>query len=71
MQERHNYIAYALELCLSCINPSICADGLIPDGTRPFIDRILINTYHPVLDHGLLVTVESVTEDLDTVKPLI
>ena len=24
MQERHNSIANALELCLSCTNPSIC-----------------------------------------------
>ena len=30
MQERHNSLANALELCLSCTNPSICEYTRLP-----------------------------------------
>ena len=34
VQERRNSIANALELCLSCTNPSKLGNGLLPNGAE-------------------------------------
>ena len=52
MQERHNSIANALELCLSCTNPSI-------------IDMIQWNLSHEVTTHLNDLSMQVVFQDRD------
>ena len=48
VQERRNSIANALELGLSCINPSICSldSGLVPDKWQVIIQPTKRGTSH-------------------------
>ena len=45
VQERRNSIANALELGLSCTNPSMYADGLAPWGNRTSAGTVMLGSH--------------------------
>ena len=52
MQERHNFIAYALELCLSCTNPSICRHWFWRPAPGTDLNDTILHLIYMSLDHN-------------------